>query len=1038
MLYKKNNSKKLDTSLFKNPTSEYRGTPFWAWNCELSEDLLLRQIEYLKEMGFGGFHMHTRSGMATTYLSDEFMSLIKACVEKAKKEDMLAYLYDEDRWPSGAAGGYVTKNKNYRGKTILLTQKKDTSAVTKAESVDTGKTYLLACYDISLNPDGTLNNYEIIGEEQEAKGNKWYIYVHTLEDNGWYNNQAYVDTLSKEAIDKFIDITHKRYKEYVGDDFGKTVPSIFTDEPEFSMKWPLKYADGNGEATMPWTFNMEDEYFKKYNCDILKTLPEVFWDLPDNAPSVTRYRFHDFICELFTQNYMDNCGKWCSENNIAFTGHVMEEATLVSQTHSVGETMRTYRSMGIPGIDMLCDKVELTTAKQAQSVVHQQGREAMLSELYGVTNWDFDFRGHKFQGDWQAALGVTVRVPHLSWVSMKGSAKRDYPASISYQSPWFKEYPYVENHFARLNTALTRGKAVETVGVIHPVESCWISFGPSSTSSGTIRELEDNFTNVTNWLLFGTIDFDYISESLLDEIGGEPTDKLNMGEMNYSAVIVPALKTIRKTTLLKLEKFRKNGGRLIFMGSCPEYVDAVKSDDAKALYESSIRIEMSENALLKALEPERFIEIRTDEGTRTEDLIHALRDDNGEKWLFIAHAKHMEFSDVPWEKKVKITLKGEYTPTLYDTVSGEISPVYCEYKNGNTVIPVSLYSYDSLLYNLKEGKSQATVQKVDDENSGESFYVSNVPPSGAAGKDYNALIYTKTPVCYSLSEDNVYLLDAAEYKLDDGEFLPCEEILRIDQKCRDILKFPKANGQDVQPWVIGKETISHFVTLKYVIESEIDLSGLSVALEDVEAIELNGKAVELKKSGWYVDESIIKYPIPDMKKGENILLIKVPIGKRTSIEYGYLLGSFGVCVNGCTKKITALPELLSFDDITKQGLAFYGGNITYKTEVSTDDCDCEIIAGRYRGSVISVSVDGKPLGKIAYEPYTLKTHLAKGKHIIEYTLFGNRVNTFASIHNYSTDRWYGPSIWYKNDLEGWCYEYSLKPVGILSSPIVKY
>ena len=78
--------------------------------------------------------------------------------------------------------------------------------------------------------------------------------------------------------------------------------------------------------------------------------------------------------------------------------------------------------------------------------------------LYGVTNWDFDFRGHKLQGDWQAALGVTVRVQHLTWTSMAGEAKRDYPAAIGYQSPWYQEYPLLEDHFARVNTAMTRGK----------------------------------------------------------------------------------------------------------------------------------------------------------------------------------------------------------------------------------------------------------------------------------------------------------------------------------------------------------------------------------------------------------------------------------------------------------------------------------------------------------------------------------------------------------------------------------------------------
>ena len=121
MLYKKNTAPQLDAELFKSPTSEYRGTPFWAWNCKLEEEELVRQIDVLKQMGFGGFHMHVRSGMATPYLSDEFMDLVGACVDKAKKEEMLAWLYDEDRWPSGFAGGFVTKDPQYRIKYLLFT-----------------------------------------------------------------------------------------------------------------------------------------------------------------------------------------------------------------------------------------------------------------------------------------------------------------------------------------------------------------------------------------------------------------------------------------------------------------------------------------------------------------------------------------------------------------------------------------------------------------------------------------------------------------------------------------------------------------------------------------------------------------------------------------------------------------------------------------------------------------------------------------------------------------------------------------------------
>lgn len=150
---------------------------------------------------------------------------------------------------------------------------------------------------------------------------------------------------------------------------------------------------------------------------------------------------------------------------------MMNEWTLYSQTMAVGEVMRPMKYFTLPGMDMLCDRRELSTAKQVQSIARQMGREGVMSEIYGVTGWNFDFRNHKLAGDWQAALGVTVRVPHLSRVSMEGEAKRDYPASIGYQSPWYQEYSYIEDHFARLNTAMTRGKPKVAVGIIHPIES---------------------------------------------------------------------------------------------------------------------------------------------------------------------------------------------------------------------------------------------------------------------------------------------------------------------------------------------------------------------------------------------------------------------------------------------------------------------------------------------------------------------------------------------------------------------------------------
>lgn len=97
----------MNESQFKNPPSEFRGAPFWSWNCKLEKEELLRQIDIYQEMGIGGFHIHCRTGLETPYLGEEFMGYVKDSVDKAKAEDMKVWLYDEDRWPSGFGGGLV-------------------------------------------------------------------------------------------------------------------------------------------------------------------------------------------------------------------------------------------------------------------------------------------------------------------------------------------------------------------------------------------------------------------------------------------------------------------------------------------------------------------------------------------------------------------------------------------------------------------------------------------------------------------------------------------------------------------------------------------------------------------------------------------------------------------------------------------------------------------------------------------------------------------------------------------------------------------
>ncbi|MEG1886929.1 MAG: glycosyl hydrolase, partial [Oscillospiraceae bacterium] len=570
---------KFDEKLFRNPTAKYRGAPFWAWNCALTPELLKSQIGTFKKMGFGGFYMHSRTGLASEFMGDEYLKAVEFCVKTAKEESMLAYLYDEDRWPSGVGGGFVTENPEFRSRYLCFTpfaygegKSFDVEFTAQATAGRNEKGRLLSCYDVVLDDCGFISHYERIPETKAPRGTKWYAYLETEQPSDWYNGNTYVDTLNKKAIEQFLAVVHEKYKALLGDEFGKTIPNIFTDEPQFSHKTILSNPFSKEDVILPWTDDFADTYKRAYGDDILDFLPEIFWEKQDGI-SAARYRFHDHSTERFVSAFIDTVGEWCRESGIKLVGHMMEEPTLQSQTSALGEAMRTYRSFGVVGIDMLCNSYEYNTVKQAQSVAHQRGLSGIMCEMYGVTGWDFDFRGHKSQGDWQAALGVTHRVPHLAWMSMSGEAKRDYPASIGYQSPWYEKYNVIEDYFARLGTVLDSGNPVVRIAVIHPIESYWLMWGPDSQTSPQREEMEERFGELTKWLLFSGMDFDFICESILPELCTDIGNPLKVGVMSYDAIIVPPLKNIRKTTADILKTFASKGGKLIFLEKEPGYIN---------------------------------------------------------------------------------------------------------------------------------------------------------------------------------------------------------------------------------------------------------------------------------------------------------------------------------------------------------------------------------------------------------------------------------------------------------------------------------
>ena len=669
--------------------------------------------------------------------------------------------------------------------------------------------------------------------------------------------------------------------------------------------------------------------------------------------------YHDHIAHRFASAFADTIGAWCEEHNIMLTGHLMAEHTLDSQTMCLGDCMRSYRAFQLPGIDMLCDRREYTTAKQAQSAVHQYDRPGVLSELYGVTNWDFDFRKHKLQGDWQAALGVTVRVHHLALVSMEGEAKRDYPASINYQSPWYKEYPLIEDHFARVNTILSQGKATVHLGVIHPIESFWLHFGPDEQSGIFRDELETAFESCTEWLLHEHIDFDFISESLLPEqIRANGDDLPMIGAMTYKTILVPYCNTLRKTTLAFLKKFKHAGGEVIFSGMLPTMLDARYSEDVQCFTSECTLIPHTRSTLASACQGIKEVWIQDGSGRESNRLMYHMRTRDKEKWLFVAQSRIMKNEDIAIPRKVRISVTGYWAVELWNTLTGDVIKLDYHWENERTIVESMIHDHDSLMlrYYTPQPNTRPKMSLPNLHDSETGIFMRGYIPEGAL------LPNMPQEVEYSLSEPNVFLLDTAEYCFDDEEWQAEQEILHIDTHIRQTLDWPVRMLRMAQPWILPKyKGEAHSVKLRFSIQSEIDVDNIHLALERPETaqIDFNGNMIDPHTDSWFTDKAIQIIALGHLPKGRSVLTVEYPFVPKTQLEWMYLLGDFGVRVSGQIITITPLPEKLTWGDWTTQGLPFYAGNVTYKIPFRANAGNYAVDVSQFRSPLLTLELHHK-------------------------------------------------------------------------------
>ena len=138
--------------------------------------------------------------------------------------------------------------------------------------------------------------------------------------------------------------------------------------------------------------------------------------------------------------------------------------------------------------------------------------------------------------------------------------------------------------------------------------------------------MQENFDNLINWLLFSSLDFDFISESMIPQLYSGSEDKYTkLGQMEYEVIIVPELTTIRSSTVKMLYEHVEKGGKVIFLGHLPQIIDG----DFKQKFDTEgfkeFVINNTKHDIADALEDYRQVDILNEDNTRNENFLYQLR-----------------------------------------------------------------------------------------------------------------------------------------------------------------------------------------------------------------------------------------------------------------------------------------------------------------------------------------------------------------------------------------------------------------------------
>ena len=931
---------------FMSIDDNFRPMCYWGWLENMRDDETAFQVEEMSRAGLGGYVAHARGGLEVKYMGPEWQSSVKTAIKTGEKHGMITIMDDEDGWPSGFGSGEVNGRGDFYHQKLMYCEELqgDTIEITSR----------------------TLGVYRKIADGFEQVNINNPLPTETLIHIYYKTDKYYVDLADPTVTQAFIDSSYEKYKKLCGDEFGKGMWGIFSDEPQLTREHML------------WSYSLPLVFLNNCGYNLIDKLPCLYYDTPE-ADKV-RHDYYKNCAYMFVNNYARPIQQWCEKNNLVFTGHTCLEDDFYGQITCSGNTMPFYEYFTVPGIDWLGrSSVANVTIKQLTSVAAQLNKPRVLSEMYGCAGWNISFEEMRWIGTQHSMYGVDLMLQHLGLYSLKGQRKREYPAALFYQQPWWDKFSVFNEYFARLNKLINQSTEQVRVLVIHPMETAWVL--KNDTDNTRLRNYSREFNSFLDNLLYTGINFHLGDSTIMRNYGSVKDKTLRVGQCEYDVVIVPDSKNIAKSTADMLSTYTANGGKLISVGDFPIEADGVYYPLLADLKNKTVSV-VSEK-LPELCGVEIYVELKNNK-----DIHLVTRVYKNQKFhilLNISQNESRNFSVRGIPKKCAVL---NLETMLYSAVN----------LDNITLAPMeSLIIVEGAVPQipaLPTGNAELTRQI-------DSFEIIDCSP-------------------------NALTLDSCRYSIDGGEIMP---IISVNQLQGQLIK--GGNDCDLKLYF-------NFNT-QYLPEKELFL----VIEEPHRCqISLNGVKLDNVDCGYYTDKSFRKIDITGkIRLGNNEIIIsrrfendphtydiKNRVGVheaesnrttvQTEIEAIYVIGDFSVDFDGIYTTggnnsffakgnfaITEPKKYISAEcmTLTKNGFPFFSGHITLEAKLDLEKTDGKRVIldiGKPDCVLSELNINGH-IHLFQWAPYEsdITDWIKQGENSVRITLYTSNRNLLGPLHN---------------------------------------